>query len=100
MRTYNIYLDRIETSFENCTDCSLRYKLVSLSKDLLKFYYSLPFGIGTTYRSLGYLIEDLVNTLDFEYVDQSHLVGILRNSLSSLPRFKFSDFQINILNHV
>lgn len=101
MRIYTIYLDRIEISFDDCNQGSLEYKLVALSQDLLNYYFSLPLGKGTTYRSLAYLIEDLVNVLDFtKYVDEVHLVGILRNSLCFLRRFKFPDFQINILNHV
>lgn len=100
MRTYNIYLDRFEISFEHCNEGTLEYKLVSLSQDLLNFYFTLPLGKGTTYRTLAYLIEDLVLTLDFNHVDEVHLVGILRNSLCFLRRSKFPDFQINILNHV
>ena len=101
MRTYNIYLDRIEISFDDCNQDTLEYKLVALSQDLFSYYLSLPLGKGTTYRSMSYIIEDLVNVLDFtKYVDEVHVVGILRNSFSFLRRYKFPDFQINILNHV
>jgi hypothetical protein len=101
MRIYNIYLDRIEIAFDDCTQGTLEYKLVALSQDLFSFYLTLPLGKGTTYRCMSYIIEDLVNVLDFsKHVDETHVVGILRNSLSFLRRFKFPEFQINIINHV
>lgn len=100
MRIYNIYLDHIEVSIDDCTDVTLEHKLVALSQDLLNFYFSLPLDRGTTYRTLAYLIDDLVNTLDFKYVDEFYLVGVLRNAFCFLRRFDFPDFQINILNHV
>lgn len=101
MRTYYIYLDRIEVSFDNCTEATLEHKLVALSQDLFSFYLSLPLGKGTTYRCMSYIIEDLLNVLDFsKHVDETHVVGILRNSLCFLRRFDFPDFQIKIFNHV
>lgn len=101
MRIYNIYLDRIEISFDDCNQGNLEYKLVSLSQDFFNFYLSLPLGKGSTYRCISYIIEDLVNVLDFsKSVDEVHVVGILRNSFSFLRRHKFPEFQINILSHV
>lgn len=101
MRTYNIYLDRIEISFDDCNQGSLEYKLVALYQDLFNYYLSLPLGKGITYRCMSFIIEDLVNVLDFsKFVDEVRVVGILRNSLSFLRRHKFPEFQINILNHV
>lgn len=103
MRIYNIYLDRIEISFDGDFQGprSLEYKLVSLSSDLLSFYQTLPLGRGITYRRLSELIESLVSV--FVFSNSSYevpVVGVLRNALSFLRRSHFPDFQINILNHV
>lgn len=98
MRTYYIYLDRIETDFDELT---LEPKLISLSQELFNVYLSMPLGKGSTYRHMSYLIEDLVRAIDFNNsVDEVSVVGVLRHSLSFLRRHKFPDFQINILNHV
>ena len=75
MRIYNIYSDRIEINFDNCTDGTLEYKLVALSQDLLNFYFSLPLGRGIIYRHLSYLVEYLATALDFtKHVDEEHLL--------------------------
>ena len=103
MRTYNIYLNRIEISYGNNLNgpFTLEEILNSLSEDLYKFYLSLPLGKGITYRRMSNLIDDLVNIIDFrKHVDEESIVDILHNSLCSLRRFRFPDFQINILNHV
>ena len=101
MRTYNIYFDRIKVSFDNCTDVTLEHILDALSEDLFKYYLTLPIGQGTNYLRISYIIHDLVHVLDnTRFVDDVHVVGILRNSLSFLRRLKFPDFQINIINHV
>lgn len=103
MRIYNIYLDRIEISYDNSLKgpFDLEEILISLSQDLYNFYLSLRLGKGITYRRLSYVIDDLVNLVDFtKTVDEVSIVDILRNTLCSLPRFKFPDFQINLLNHV
>lgn len=103
MRTYNIYLDRIEISFGESFQgpSTLKEILISLSQDLYNFYLSLRLGKGITYRRMSYLIDDLVNITDFRKpVDEISIVDLLRNSLCFLRRFDFPDFQINILNHV
>lgn len=103
MRTYNIYLDRIEISFGNSFQgpYTLEYKLVSLFQDLYNFYLSLPLGRGITYRRVSIFIEELVYAIvPNNSFDEAFAVGILRNYLCFLRRFKFPDFQINILNHV
>lgn len=103
MRTYNIYLDRIEISLGNSFRGSytLEYKLVSLFQDLYQFYLSLPLGRGITYRRVSIFIEELVYAIvPNKSLDEAFAVGILRNYLCFLRRFKFPDFQINILNYV
>ena len=103
MTTYNIYLDRIEVIGDKGTimTCSLRYKLLFLSSDLYNVFLSRRLGKGQTYRRMSFIIHDLVHIIDkIEDVNEEHVVAILRNSLSFLRRYEFTDFQINILNHV
>lgn len=103
MRSYNIYLDRIEISYGNSLKgpFTLEEILSSLAEDLYNFYLTLPLGKGIIYRRLSYLISDLVNITDFRKPpDVISIVDILRNSLCFLRRSEFPDFHINILNHV
>lgn len=103
MRIYNIYLDRIEISYTAGFKGPFTFEeiLISLSHDLYNYYISLRPGKGITYRRLFLIIDDLVNLTDFRKpVDEISIVDILRYTLCSLRRFKFPDFQINILNHV
>lgn len=103
MRTYNIYLDRIEICYGNSLKgpFTLEEILSSLAEDLHNFYYTFPSGKGITYCRLSYIISDIVNITDFRKPpDLLSIVDLLRNSLSFLRRSEFPDFQINILNHV
>lgn len=103
MRSYTIYLDRIEISYGNSLKGPFTFEeiLISLSQDLYNFYLSLRLGKGITYRRMSYIIDDVVNITDFRKpVDEISIVDLLRNTLCSLRRFDFPDFKINILNHV
>ena len=103
MTTYNIYLDRIEVSFDDSYQGYLNLEsiLTSLSIHLYNQFLSRPLGKGITYRRMSYLIDDLINVIDFsKSVDEVSVVGILRHSLCFLHHFKFNNFQINLLNHV
>lgn len=102
MTTYTIYLDRIEMAFDGRVSgtASLDYILTSLSSDLYLEFLSSAYGKGYSYRSLSLLIDHLAYLLESNDIDNvASVLGVLRYSLSFLRRFKFSDFQINILNH-
>lgn len=103
MRIYNIYLDRIDISFDDCVPGipTLEYKLNALSSDLLNVYLSSALGKRITYYRMSILIDNLVSLYVFNKdAKEVNVVGVLRCSLSFLRSFKFPDFQINILNHV
>lgn len=103
MRTYKIYLDRIEIDFDNPhpEPANLEYKLNALSSDLFNAFLSCGLGKGRTYRRLALLIDNLASLSVFnEYSKEVHVVRVLRYSLSFLRRFNFPDFQINILDYV
>lgn len=103
MRTYNIYLDRIEVLGDNglVTTSTLRNKLLFLSSDFYNYVRSTRLGKGCTYRRMSFLIDELVNLIDnTSDVNETSVVGVLRYSLSFVRRFEFPHFQINILNHV
>lgn len=101
MRTYTIYLDRIEISFDNCNQVTLEYKLNALSADLFNAYLCSGLGKGKTYRRLSLIIDYLSNIVVHNVdVNEASAIGVLRHSLLFLRRFNFPDFQIHILNHV
>lgn len=103
MTTYIIYLDRIEIFLDDYHygDAKLDYKLTSLSNDLYHIFVHSGLGKGISYRRQSLLIDNLVNVIaSIKDVDEVSVVGVLRNSLFSLRRFKFPDFQIKLLNHV
>ena len=102
MRIYNIYLDRIEFfDGQRLHSASLEFKLYSLAADLYSLFIHSGLGKCHTYRRMALLIDNLRKVILYnEGVNEEYVVGVLRYSLSFLRRYKFPEFQINILNHV